>query len=122
MRRSMARCAVWVAALALAARAGAARADDFETVHPYVLFNPAKPHPLLARFHCQAPVLAWADHNDFGAGSLLSECTFVFGSCRMYYGEPIRKAPPPPPWSPEADQPPAPVQSPPMAWASQGRH
>ncbi len=41
------------------------------------------------RFGC------WASHLSFGCGSLKSECTFIFGSCRQYFGEGCRKTPPP---------------------------
>jgi hypothetical protein len=109
----MGKCAVLAAALALAAWAAGARADDWEVEHPYILFNPKTPHPVLRLFHCQPPLLAWQTHNEFGCGSALSDGTFVWGSCRAYYSEPILKAPPPPPWSPEADMPPTAVEPPP---------
>ena len=99
--------AILAAALGLAASAGLARAEDAETVHPYLLLNPDDPHPVLHLFHLQAPLVCWASHNGSGSGSLLSETVFIFGSSRAFYGEPCLKAPPPPPWSPEADNPPA---------------
>src|SRR5262245_9896590 len=37
----------------------------------------------------------WTHHNNYGCGSLKSECTFVFGSCRAFFGEPCLPKPPP---------------------------
>jgi len=37
----------------------------------------------------------WSHHNYFGCGSLKSECTFIFGSCRAFFGEPCLQGPPP---------------------------
>jgi hypothetical protein len=37
----------------------------------------------------------WAHHNMFGCGSFHSECTFIFGSCRAFYGQQCLKQPPP---------------------------
>ena len=37
----------------------------------------------------------WTTHNVPGCGSLRSELTFVFGSCRAFFGEPCMSAPPP---------------------------
>ncbi len=39
----------------------------------------------------------WSDVNHVGCGSLKSECTYVFGSCRSFYKEQC-EAPPPHPW------------------------
>ena len=46
------------------------------------------------------PWYCWASINSVGCGSLKSECDFVFGSCRRFFGEPCLKGPPPPvpPW------------------------
>ncbi len=49
---------------------------------------PSVPRP--KRFGC------WATHQGFGCGSLKSDCNFIFGSCRTYFGEACRKGPPPP--------------------------
>jgi hypothetical protein len=35
----------------------------------------------------------WSHHNEFTCGSLKSECTFLFGSCRSFFGEPCVKVP-----------------------------
>jgi hypothetical protein len=43
------------------------------------------------------PLYCWASHNKMGCGSLKSECTFLFGSCREFFGEPCYKGPPPNP-------------------------
>ncbi|HKB41684.1 MAG TPA: hypothetical protein VKD72_34990 [Gemmataceae bacterium] len=36
----------------------------------------------------------YAHHNDYSCGSWHSECTFLFGSCRQFYGERCLKEPP----------------------------
>jgi hypothetical protein len=45
-------------------------------------------------------VCCWSHHNAYICGSWKSECTFVFGSCREFFGEPCLQGPPPPPWPP----------------------
>jgi len=40
-------------------------------------------------YHCLSSI------NSLGCGSLKSECTFMFGSCRDFYGEPCFKDPQP---------------------------
>jgi len=42
----------------------------------------------------------WADFNGYSCGSLDSECKFIFGSCRTFFGEPCAPGPPPTPWDP----------------------
>jgi hypothetical protein len=59
------------------------------------------PHPVL---HGLNP-LNWgcaSNHNTMGCGSLRSEITFIFGSCRAFYGEPCFKDPAVPPLPPGA--------------------
>jgi len=97
--------AVVAAAVSLALWAGAARAQDFETTHPYAI-DPNKPHPILKVLHVPLPLTCWASHNGFSCGSFRSESVFLWGSCREFFGEPCCKRPPPPPWSPEANVPP----------------
>jgi hypothetical protein len=46
-------------------------------------------------FGSNQPLGCWAHHNMFGCGSLKSECTFIFGSCRAFYGQLCLKEPPP---------------------------
>ena len=84
------------AALGVALCAGLARAQDPETNHPYVL-NPDKPHPVMRLLHISLPAGCWASHNGFGCGNLRSDATFVFGSCRAYFGQACLKGPPPVP-------------------------
>ncbi len=43
--------------------------------------------------HCG--VGCWTSHNSPGCGSLHSTLTFVFGSCRSFFGEPCLAPPPP---------------------------
>jgi hypothetical protein len=52
-------------------------------------------------------VACWSHHNTLGCGSCKSECTFIFGSCRAFYGEPCFTGPPPPP-APSGSAPPPP--------------
>jgi hypothetical protein len=43
----------------------------------------------------------WSHHDSPGCGSLEAECTFIFGSCRKWYGEPCMPRPDPyPPVAP----------------------
>jgi hypothetical protein len=39
----------------------------------------------------------YGNFNDYSCGSLHSECQFIFGSCRTFYGEACLKGPPPSP-------------------------
>jgi len=41
----------------------------------------------------------WAHVNSMGCGSLKQECTFIFGSCRQFFGEPCLQPPPDDPYS-----------------------
>ncbi len=107
MPLSMWKPAVVAAAVSLALWGGAARAQDFETTHPYCI-DPNKPHPVLKLLHVQLPLTCWASHNGFTCGSFRSESTFLFGSCRQFYGDPCLNGPPPPPWTPESRIPPPP--------------
>jgi hypothetical protein len=50
----------------------------------------ANPEPPRKRFGC------WATHFGFGCGTFRSDMTFIFGSCRTFYGETCMKGPPPP--------------------------
>jgi hypothetical protein len=36
----------------------------------------------------------WSHHNLFGCGSIKSDLTFMFGSCRTFFGEPCLSPPP----------------------------
>jgi hypothetical protein len=101
----MGRCAALAAAAWLAFCAGAARAEDIETTQPFII-DPNQRHPVLKALHVPIPPGCWATHNGYSCGSLRSECVFLFGSCRDFFGEPCCKTPPPPPWSPEANVPP----------------
>jgi hypothetical protein len=48
-------------------------------------------------FHCwiRRPIGCWSTHNCPCCGSLKADCTFLFGSCRQFFGEPCLKGPPP---------------------------
>jgi hypothetical protein len=51
----------------------------------------------------------WASIYTLGCGSLKQECTFIFGGCRSFYGEPCLNGPPvpvAPPGAPGAYYPP----------------
>jgi hypothetical protein len=43
-------------------------------------------------YHVTHP-FCWCTHNDFGCSSLHSECVFVFGSCRAFFGQACLKKP-----------------------------
>lgn len=94
MPLSMWKPAVVAAAVSLALWAGAARAQDFETTHPYAI-DPNKPHPILKALHVPLPLTCWASHNGVGCGSFRSESVFLFGSCRQFFGQPCLNGPPP---------------------------
>ncbi|MBI1917814.1 MAG: hypothetical protein HYS12_24225 [Planctomycetes bacterium] len=60
-------------------------------------------HPVLAllrpRTYVEAvrshlPLGCYGHHNDYSCGSIHSELTFLFGSCRQFYGERCLKSPP----------------------------
>jgi hypothetical protein len=95
---------VLAAVIALALAAGVSYAQDFETTHPHFI-DPNQPHPVLRLLHVPLPVACWASHNGFSCGSTRSEATFLWGSCRQFFGEPCLQGPPPA-WSPEARIPP----------------
>ena len=105
MPQSMWKPAVLAAALTLAVWAGAARAQDYETAHPYCI-DPNKPHPVLKLLHVPVPLTCWSSHNNYSCGGIRSEGTFLWGSCRQFFSDPCLKGPPPPPWTPEANDPP----------------
>jgi hypothetical protein len=58
--------------------------------------QPESTNPVVQWLHSRS-WYCWAHHNTLGCSSLCSELTFVFGSCREFYGEPCFKGPPPPP-------------------------
>jgi hypothetical protein len=66
------------------------------------------------------PVGCWAHHNMFGCGSFHSEMTFIFGSCRAFYGQQCLKEPPPDELAPmregTADAAPLPRSRPPFSF------
>ncbi|MGL4550765.1 MAG: hypothetical protein ACRC33_06225 [Gemmataceae bacterium] len=98
-----------IAALA----AGAARAQgpnppygEFPRVHPgQTELPPGHPpvdnapvaRPLRDYRTRGRPLGCWASFNGYTCSSLPSTWTFVFGSCRDFYGEPCLKGPPPSP-------------------------
>jgi hypothetical protein len=54
-------------------------------------------HHLLPK--CMAKIhswCCWSHHNRLGCGSANSDLTFIFGSCRTFFGEPCLPGPPPP--------------------------
>jgi hypothetical protein len=57
-------------------------------------------HPLHDWVQNHPSIGCFAHHNTLGCGSLNSECKFIFGSCRTFYGEPCLKGPPPSPFPP----------------------
>jgi hypothetical protein len=66
------------------------------------LFTPAytvppNPGPRQPLHDClrKLDACCWSHLNYVGCGNCKSECTFIFGSCHAFYGEPCRKGPPP---------------------------
>ncbi len=79
------------------------------TPAPALVADPNQMHPFKARLHNliqRHPSYCWSSHNSVGCGSLEAECTFLFGSCRQFFGEPCFKGQPtipglpPPPGAP----------------------
>jgi hypothetical protein len=60
---------------------------------------PGKVGPIHAFLH-RYGVACWSHHNNPGCGSLKAEITYVFSSCRVWYGEPCFNGPPPDPAKP----------------------
>jgi len=54
--------------------------------------TPARRHPVCDWLRALKPA-CWSHHNYFGCGNCKSECTFIFGSCRAFYGEPCLRGP-----------------------------
>jgi hypothetical protein len=68
-----------------------------------------RPHPVQDYIHdClhEHGVGCWSHHNAYLCSSWKSECTFVFGSCRAFFGEPCLIGPPPSPLPPGYGPPP----------------
>jgi hypothetical protein len=71
--------------------------------HPHPVLKLIASHPILTCIQ-KRPVVTfvhnefccWSTPNALGCGSLKGECTFIFGSCRDWYGEPCLKGAPPP--------------------------
>ena len=53
-----------------------------------------RPRTYIEALRSGQPLGCYAHHNDYSCGSLHSECTFLFGSCRQFYGERCLKSPP----------------------------
>jgi len=73
--------------------AGTTRRPVFDWLH-------SRPRPIVDAVHdCMHAkgVGCWSHHNSYTCGSWKSECTFVFGSCREFFGEPCLPGPPAPP-------------------------
>jgi hypothetical protein len=62
--------------------------------------KPGKQHPL-HRLLQRHNLACWSHHNNLECGSFKSECTFIFGSCRAFFGERCNPGPPAPPWTPD---------------------
>jgi hypothetical protein len=63
--------------------------------HPVLHAIEDRPHPLYDAFTNHPPLGCWKHHNMFGCSSCQSELTFIFGSCRAFFGEQCLKEPPP---------------------------
>lgn len=67
-----------------------------------VPYTPTK-RPILDRLRYGRPIGCWASFNGYTCSSFHSTWTFVFGSCRDFYGEPCLKTAPPSPLPPYAE-------------------
>lgn len=66
--------------------------------------NSPSPTPLRDYARYGRPVGCWASFNGYTCSSLPATWTFIFGSCRDFYGEPCLKGPPPSPLPPYAQE------------------
>lgn len=70
--------------------------DTTEAIAPPVPLPPPPPRvPVKKGFLARHGLCCWTTHYTLGCSSLKSECKFIFGSCRTFYGEPCLGAPPP---------------------------
>lgn len=64
-----------------------------EELAPALADAPARRRPLHECLN-RCGLACYANHNQFGCGSLHSELTFIFGSCRTFFGETCVPLPP----------------------------
>jgi len=113
--------AVSIALASVCGMAAASRADDGQTTlpppmvwsppagpaRPYVeehvtgsaAISQARPHPIWQGIKDCLQKHGWccySSSNTFTCGTCKSECRFIFGSCREFFGEPCLKGPPGP--------------------------
>lgn len=93
------RRALLAGVLGLGVWSGLVRADPPDVPGPMALGEaPAEVSPRRRPLRDWVANLGcWSHHNRFGCGSFRSEMTFIFGSCRAFFGDPCRKGPPPSP-------------------------
>jgi hypothetical protein len=65
--------------------------------------NSPSPTPLRDYYRYGRPLGCWASFNGYSCTSLPATWTFMFGSCRDFFGEPCLKGPPPSPLPPYAE-------------------
>jgi len=73
--------------------------DAIAAPEPTVDDYPGK-HGCVANWLHRHNFCCYANVNSVGCGSLKSECTFIFGSCRAFYSEPCLPGKPAPPYYP----------------------
>jgi hypothetical protein len=149
MTRSLLRRALLAAALGMGVTAGLARADGPSPAPKTVVEGQVatsqdavpqegvpcdegapthhklawlRPRNVAQAVHNHGPIGCYANFNDYSCSSLHSECLWIFGSCRQFYGERCLKGPPPSPvpgfdpinltYSPPGTYPPTVVQPP----------
>lgn len=66
-----------------------------ETAPPVVQAPSRKPLRRFLDWYREHSWTCRTHHDDFGCSSWESECVFIFGSCRQFFGEPCRKGPSP---------------------------
>lgn len=101
--------AALAAIIGLGVWAGLARADKpvwkyhngMTEAPPGVIADQRSRRPFMQKIRSFLKVPCWASFNGYTCGSCRSEMTFIFGSCRSFFGEPCLNGPPPsplPPW------------------------
>ena len=69
-------------------------APDYEHAPAAELNPPPPPDKVKRGLFGRHGICCWTTHYTLGCSSLKSECKFIFGSCRTFYGEPCLGAPP----------------------------
>src|SRR5262249_41663593 len=74
---------------------------------PASVTQPEEPEQGVKAWLRKYRLCCWSSHDSPGCGSFKAECTFIFGSCRKFYGEPCLPTPAPYPPVPQGNGNPA---------------